>query len=185
MVLSLLAHFEFNEPRVERIVEHVLTHQISDGGWNCRAFFGATHGSFHTTISVSEGLHAYEQRHVNQRLKVRTAQARAREFLLRHRLFRSHRTGAVVDERMTRFWFPPRWHYDILRALDYFRACNAPRDKRLAEAIDIVRQRRQPDGRWTLQGEYRGHTFFRLEALNKASCWNTLRALRILRWWER
>ena len=81
--------------------------------------------------------------------------------------------------------FPPRWHYDILRALDYFQAVNAPRDPRLAEAIEIVHNSRLEDGRWPLQHTYRGKTYFELEHLGAPSRWNTLRALRVLRWWHR
>jgi hypothetical protein len=115
---------------------------------------------------------------------VRAAQARGREFLLRHRLFRSHRTGAVIEPSWTRFSFPPRWHYDILRTLDYFRDCNAERDDRLQEAIEIVRKRRQPDGRWLLQNRYPGAVFFEMEKVGTPSRWNTLRALRVLEWWN-
>ena len=115
---------------------------------------------------------------------VKQAQSRGREFLLAHRLFRSHRTGAVVNSAMTRFSFPPRWHYEILRALDYFRECGAPRDPRLAEAVEIVRKKRQPGGHWLLQNRYPGKTFFEMEQVGHPSRWNTLRALRVLRWWE-
>jgi hypothetical protein len=86
---------------------------------------------------------------------------------------------------LTRFSFPPRWHYDILRALDYFQAVNAPRDRRLAEAIDIVRSVRHEDGRWPLQHSYKGKTYFELERVGAPSRWNTLRALRVLKWWDR
>lgn len=80
--------------------------------------------------------------------------------------------------------FPPRWHYDVLRALDYFQAADAPRDSRLEEAIEMVRSRCRDDGRWALEYEYRGKTWFRLERVGAASRWNTLRALRVLKWWE-
>ena len=112
------------------------------------------------------------------------AQRRAREFLLIHRLYRSHRTGRVISSAFKRFSFPPRWHYDILRALDYFQSVNAPRDRRFAEAIDIVRTSRRSDGRWTLQNSYKGKSYFELERVGVASRWNTLRALRVLKWWE-
>jgi len=101
-----------------------------------------------------------------------------------HRLFRSDRTGEIIKPVFTRFAFPPRWHYDILRALDYFQAVNAPRDQRRGEAIDIVRSTQREDGRWTLQNRYRGKTYFELERLGAPSRWNTLRALRVLKWWE-
>jgi hypothetical protein len=116
---------------------------------------------------------------------VHEAQSRGREFLLMHRLFRSHRTGRVIKSEFTRFSFPPRWHYDILRALDYFQAIGAPYDPRLADAVEIVRRGRRADGRWPLQHRYRGKTYFELERIGAASRWNTLRALRVLKWWER
>ena len=157
---------------------------MPDGGWNCRLPAGATHASMHTTISVLEGLHHYERHHRRGPRAVRTAQRRGREFLLAHRLFRSHRTGAVIKPHFIRFAFPPRWHYDILRALDHFRAAGAAKDPRLAEAVDIVRRSRRPDGRWLLDHSYKGRTYFQLERVGAASRWNTLRALRVLKWWE-
>ena len=75
--------------------------------------------------------------------------------------------------------------YDILRALDYFQAANAHCDPRLAEAIGIVRSSQLKDGRWALQHSYKGRTYFELERLGAPSRWNTLRALRVLRWWDR
>src|SRR5205807_8357945 len=113
---------------------------------------------------------------------VQAAQCRGREFLLVHRLFRSHRTGEIIKPIFTRFSFPPRWHYDILRALDYFQAAGAPRDQRLAEAIDIVHKGRHEDGRWSLQNSYKGKTYFELQRLGAPSRGNTLRALRVLKW---
>jgi len=98
--------------------------------------------------------------------------------LLAHRPFRSHRTGNVIKSDFTRFVFPPRWHYDILRALDYFRAVDAPRDPRLSETIDIVRSRRRKDGRWPLEHSYRGKTYFALGRVGTPSRWNTLRGCR-------
>jgi hypothetical protein len=115
---------------------------------------------------------------------IQAAQRRGREFLLVHRLFRSHRTGEIIKPIFTRFSYPPRWHYDILRALDYFQAVGAPRDPRLADAIGIVQSSQREDGRWLLQNSYRGKTYFELERLGAPSRWNTLRALRVLKWWE-
>jgi hypothetical protein len=85
---------------------------------------------------------------------------------------------------MTRFHFPPRWHYDVLRALEYFRLARAPRDARLEDAVALVRRRRRPDGRWTLPRGYPGKVFFELEPVGEPSRWNTLRAQRVLDWWQ-
>lgn len=184
MVLSILCYFRYDDDRLDTVADHLIEQQMPDGGWNCRRPYGATHASVHTTISVLEGLRQYElnrRRHVRA---VRAAQCRGREFLLAHRLFRSHRTGAVIKPVFLHFAFPPRWHYDVLRGLDYFQGVDAPRDDHLTDAIEIVRGRQRPDGRWPLQNRYKGRTFFELERLGAASRWNTLRALRVLKWWN-
>jgi hypothetical protein len=188
MVLSILSHFQYEDAPLDTVATHLLEQQMPDGGWNCRRGAGATHSSVHTTISALEGLRQYELHRRHQAghkiREARAAQSRGREFLLVHRLFRSHRTGEIIKPIFLRFSFPPRWHYDILRALDYFQAVNAPRDPRLAEAIEIVRSTRSRDGRWPLQHSYKGKAYFELERLGAPSRWNTLRALRVLKWWN-
>jgi hypothetical protein len=183
MVLSIVSYFGYEDARLDTIAAHLLEEQMDDGGWNCQRPRGATHSSVHTTISALEGLRLYERLVRREARAVRAAQRRGREFLLVHRLFRSHRTGRVIKPAFLRFAFPPRWHYDVLRALDHFRAVDAPRDPRLAEAIDLVRRARRPDGRWRLPAAYPGRTYFELERVGAPSRWNTLRALRVLRWW--
>jgi hypothetical protein len=184
MVLSILSWFGYEDGRLDTIAGHLLEQQMPDGGWNCRRPSGATHSSVHTTISALEGLRFYELYRRREVQAVRAAQQRGREFLLVHRLFRSHRTGEVIKPVFLRFAFPPRWHYDILRALDYFQDVDAPRDQRLTEAIEIVRSRRSPEDRWCLENRYNGKTYFEMERLGAPSRWNTLRALRVLKWWD-
>lgn len=185
MVLSLLSYFRIEDGRLETVARHLLGQQMPDGGWNCRRPRGATHGSVHTTLNVLEGLRLYELHRGRRLPAIRGAQRRGRGFLLAHRLFRSHRTGAVIKPAFTLFSFPPRWYYDVLRALDHFRAVGAPRDPRLADAIEVIRRHRQSDGRWPLQNRHRGKVYFDIERLGAPSRWNTLRALRVLGWWER
>jgi hypothetical protein len=184
MVLSILSHFHHDDERLDAIATNLLEVQMPDGGWNCRRPQGATHSSVHTTISALEGLRLYELHRGGENPAIRVAQERGREFLLVHRLFRSHRTGAIIKPVFTRFAFPPRWHYDVLRALDYFQAVGAPRDPRLADAIDLVHKGRGEDGCWRLQNSFKGKVYFELERLGQPSRWNTLRALRVLKWWE-
>jgi hypothetical protein len=184
MVLSILSYFRYDDERLDTVAAHLLAQQMADGGWNCRRPRGATHSSMHTTISVLEGLRLYEQHRRRRARAIRSAQSRGREFLLQHRLFRSHRTGEVIKPDFLRLSHPPRWHYDILRALDYFREVGAPRDDRASEAIALLEAKRLPDGRWNLEHRYRGKVFFEMEHLGKPSRWNTLRALRVLLWWR-
>ncbi|USX53926.1 hypothetical protein [Lentzea sp. HUAS12] len=175
--LGLLSYFEVTDPRGERLVDYLRREQMPDGGWNCLRHQGATHSSFHTTANVLDGLRDHG--------RSEQAEARGREFLLAHRLYRSHRTGAVVDPAMLRLTFPPRWRHDVLRALDHFRAAGAHRDERLTDAVEVVRGRRGRDGRWALQRPYPGAVWFEMEQTGEPSRWNTLRALRVLKWFDK
>jgi len=153
---------------------------LPDGGWNCRAPRGDTHSSFHTTILALEGLLEYHRMRGSS--EACAAAARGREFLLAHRLFRSHRTGKVAGPEFTRFSFPPHWHYDALRGLEYFRESTSAWDARLDDAMKLLENRRGPDGRWPLQHAYSGKRFFAIETVGAPSRWATLRALRVLQW---
>ena len=183
MVLSLLAYFEYPDERVHRIVEHLLGQQLADGGWNCQSYQGDTHSSFHTTISVLEGLWEYEKTYGRQPV-IDEARTRAHEFLWLHCLYRSHRTGEIFDPKMTTLPFPPRWRYDFLRALDYFQDCNAPCNERMIEAIELLQAKRKKDSYWTVNSGMSGLKYFELEKPGQQSRINTLRALRVLRWWS-
>lgn len=184
-VLSLVSAFGFESSQTEEIVRYLLHVQMEDGGWNCNRYLGDTHSSFHTTINVLEGLRCYVESGGVQKAEVEAAEASAREFFLVHRLYRSHRTGEIVKPVFTRFSFPPRWHHDVLRTLDYFQSSNSPYDARLEDPIDLLLRKRRKDGRWPLQNRHPGRIFFEMETVGKPSRWNTLRALRVLKWWAR
>jgi hypothetical protein len=184
MVLGLLSWFRVEDSRIEHLVGYLLSEQMRDGGWNCQRDRGAVHSSFHTTINVLEGLREYVESGGPRAAEVECAEARAREFFLVHQLYCSHRTGAVANPAFTRFSFPPRWHHDVLRTLDYFRACKAPPDDRLGKAVDLLSRKQKKDGRWALQNRHPGRTFFELEQIGRPSRWNTLRALRVREWYE-
>jgi hypothetical protein len=105
--------------------------------------------------------------------------------MLERSLFRRKSTGDVVDPEWLRFSFPVRWYYDVLRALDDFRSAGGRPDPRMTEAIELVRSKQQPDGTLLLENTHPGKAHFELEAGDgQPSRWNTLRAMRVLRWWE-
>ena len=168
---------------VEGIVRRLLGEQLEDGGWNCWAEYGSVRSSFDTTINVLEGLLAHERAGGSQG----TAEARRRgeEYLLERSLFRRRSTGEVVVPNYVEFSFPPRWHYDVLRALEHFRSTGEEPDPRVDEAVELVRRKQQPDGTWLLENTHAGAVHFALEGGDGApSRWNTLRALRVLRWYD-
>jgi hypothetical protein len=170
----------------DRIVERLLADGLGDGGWNCEAPRNSKVSSFDTTICVVEGLLDYEQA-AGARPEITEARRRGEEYMLERRLFRRKSTGEVIDEQFVNFGFPPQYFYDVLRGLDYFRAAGRPPEERMREAVDLVWSKRQDDGRWLLDTRYResGGLFFPLdEEVGEPSRWNTLRALRVLRWAE-
>ena len=184
MILALLAYFHYPDERLHSIAAHLINQQMPDGGWNCRSYKGAIHSSFHTTILALEGLYEYQCTFPEMKKQISQVRERGHEFLLAHRLYKSHRTGKVFDAKMTTMPFPHRWRYDFIRVLDYFRACDAPRDERMNDAIELLQKKQKKDGLWYLNSGMSGRKFFDLEMAGQPSRWNTLRALRILNWWN-
>ena len=181
MTVALGAYFDQD---VDGVVARLLGEQLEDGGWNCEVENGSVRSSFHTTIRVLEGLLAHERATGGSAESI-AARRRGEEYLLERKLFRRKSTGAVVDPAWLQFSFPTRWHYDVLRALEYFRAAGDPPDPRVDEAIDLLRSKQQSDGTWLLENTHPGAVHFALEdGDGRPSRWNTLRALRVLRWYE-
>ena len=169
---------------VDPIVARLLSEQLEDGGWNCEAENGSIRSSFHTTINVLEGLLNHE-RSTGGSAESIAARRRGEEFLVVRKLFRRKSTGEVINPAWLQFSFPVRWHYDVLRALDYFSSVGGTPDPRMDEAIALVRSKQQPDGAWLLENTHAGQVHFTLEdGDGRPSRWNTLRAMRVLRWYQ-
>ena len=146
---------------VRRIIDRLLSEQLPDGGWNCEAANGSTRSSFNTTICVLEALLEYQLR-FGSTPEITAARFLGQEYLLERRLFRRRSTGEVIERdrksgaTWTRFAFPTWWHYDVLRALEYLRSAGVVPDERVAEAIELVKSKRDGDGRWPLETRYPG-----------------------------
>lgn len=187
-ILGIGAYFK--EPN-DALAKQLLGEQLEDGGWNCEAwpFLSpkrppSLRSSFHTTICVLEGLLEYE-RAGRKSSAVTKARKRGETYLLERRMFRSLRTGKVIDQRWLRFSFPTFWHYDVLRGLDYLRNAGIKPDRRFGEAIKIVMEMRHENGRWPLNLLHPEQIPLKVEtAVGSASRWITLRALRVLRWYN-
>ncbi len=178
-VLALGAYF--GRPN-ETLARRLVSEQLDDGGWNCEAP-GSTRSSFHTTICVLEGLLEYERAAPDIVPGIAGARRRGEEYLLQRALFRRLSTGEVVNPAFLQFAFPPRYHYDVLRALDYFRTAGVQPDARAVDALRLVESKRQPDGRWLLDAAHDEALAVPVgESVGKPSRWNTLRALRVFRW---
>ena len=171
----------FKEPN-DALAKQLLGEQLEDGGWNCEAP-KSTRSSFHTTICVLEGLLEYE-RAGGKSAGVTKARKRAENYLLERGMFRSLRTGKVIDKRWLRFSFPTFWRYDVLRGLDYLRNAGIKPDSRVREAIETVIERRHQNGRWPINRVHPEYIPLEMEtSVGSASRWNTLRAVRVLHWY--
>jgi hypothetical protein len=183
MFLNYATYFRTDQSELISIVDYILSQQLPDGGFNCQlSRTGATHSSLHSTISVIEGILEYYHQGYEYRLKeLRKAEEQSREFILNHKLFKSHRTGKIIDNKMLLLSYPSRWRYDILRALDYFQAAKVGFDPRMTDALNVLIKKQRTDKRWPLQANHKGQTHFDMEISGEPSRWNTLRALRVLK----
>jgi len=182
MFLNYASYFGTREDDLKSIVDFLLTEHMKDGGFNCNSNgIGAIHSSVHSTISVLEGILEYAGNGNTYRLdELQESADKARTFLLQHRLFRSDRSGKIIDRRMLMLSYPSRWRYDLLRALDYFHFAGVNYDPRMQDALDILNKKRRKDNKWPVQARHPGQTHFEMEKTGGPSRWNTLRAMRVL-----
>lgn len=187
MFLNYACYFSVDEKYLPPVVDFILSQLMPDGGFNCCSNrSGAKHSSLHTTLSVLEGIIEYEQNGYTYRLEeLRKAKNTAVSFILLHQLFLSDHTGEVIHKNFLRLPYPGRWKYDILRALDYFQHAKMPWDQRMTPAIEVLLKKRNKDQTWNLQAKHPGQVHFEMEKAGKPSRWNTLRALRVMKKYER
>lgn len=174
-----------DDPRVQGLAEGLLEWQWPDGGWNCDTTASGRRSSFHETHAAAWGLHEYWLATADA--AAREAAIRAGELFLEHRLFRSLRTGEVINKRWLEPSYPPYWHYDILQALLVLSRLGLADDPRAADALDELEQQRTPDGRWKVRLQW--WKSFGGTAAQEVVDWGrsgpnemvTLNALRVLR----
>lgn len=159
--------------------------QHDDGGWNCWEEDAGAPSSFHSTICAVEGLWAWEQA-TGGADELRAARRRGEEYLLDRRLYKRKADGTIPDPRMTMTSVPWRWFHDFLRGLEYMRVARPERDPRCADAIELLRSKQLPNGLFPFENNHEGPTLFSMDAEHDGfpSRWVTLRAMRVLRWWD-
>jgi hypothetical protein len=183
MFLNYACYFGVREEDLKPVVDFILTGVMPDGGFNCRFNrSGAVHSSLHTTLSVLEGIEKYRKNQYQYRIpELLAAQQTSVEFILRHQLFLSERSGEIIHKDFLKLAYPFRWRYDILRALDYFQYARIPYDHRMDPALRILLEKKAPDSTWKVPAKHPGQVHFEMEPAGKPSRWNTLRALRVIK----
>jgi len=187
MFLNYACYFKADESALHSVVDFIIAQQMPDGGFNCHSNRqGAVHSSLHTTISILEGINEYVANGYDyRRVELDRIAAAALEFILQHRLYLSDRTGDVIDKRFLMLSYPSRWRYDILRALDYLQAAKVPYDARMQPALDVLHKKQRKDGTWPVQAKHPGQVHFDMEKTGGPSRWNTLRALRVIKYYSK
>lgn len=173
---------------VSGIARWFLEHRQADGGWNCEWVEGSVRSSFHSTLNTVKGLLYYETVSGGSE-ELRAARRAGEEYLLERRLLYSLSTGETVGPWATRFAYPFRWFYSVLNAVDHFRTAalhdGSTPDPRLAEAIEVIRAARQPDGTWLQARRHPGRVWFEVDVpAGEPSPWLTFSATRALGWWD-
>lgn len=186
MFLNYASYFKTEEQKLHSIIDCILSEVMPDGGFNCRTTrSGAKHSSLHSTISVLEGLNEFQKSGYTYRIKdIERVKQSAEEFILLHQLFLSDRTGKVINKNFLKMPYPSRWKYDILRAMDYFQYTEIQWDNRMEAAINMILKKQNKDGTWNVQAAYPGQVHFTMEKAGEPSRWNTLRAIRVLKYFK-
>ncbi len=186
MFLYYACYFKIEQEQISSVIDFILSQKMKDGGYNCMLNrSGAKHSSLHSTLSILEGLSEYLMNGYSYRKKdVQNAIQEALEFVLIHRLYISDRTGEIIKKDFLRLAFPGRWKFDILRALDYFQHAGISWDDRMEPAVRVLLSKKNKNGTWNLQAKHPGQFHFEMEKPGRPSRWNTLRALRVLKYFK-
>lgn len=182
MFLNYASYFNTPEIQLHSVIDSILGEWMPDGGFNCWSTrVGAKHSSLHSTLSVLEGFYEFLKAGNQYRKKdIKQAQNSAEEFILMHKLFRSDKTGNIINKDFLKLVYPSRWKYDILRALDYFQYSRRAYDNRMEETIEVLLKKRNKTGGWNVQSAHSGQVHFEMEKAGQPSRWNTLRVLRVI-----
>jgi hypothetical protein len=170
------------------VIDCILEAQLLDGGFNCRSnrVGEVHHSSLHTTLSILEGIQSYHENGYRYRIKeLKKVQKESHEFILKHHLYQSDHTGEVIHPGFIKFYYPCRWYYDVMKAIDYFRLAGVQYDDRMEDALQLILSKRQIEGTWKIPAAHPGKVFFKMEQAGKPSRWNTLRALRVLKFYQK
>lgn len=186
MFINYASYFKTAEIKLQSIIDSILAEVMPDGGFNCRTTrSGAIHSSLHSTLSVLEGFAEFQNAGYTYRNnEIAEAIKTGEEFILKHRLFLSDKTGQIIDKKFLKLTYPCRWRYDILRAMDYFQYTGLKWDNRMTEALSYLKKKQNKDGTCSMQAAHSGQLHFTMESPGKPSRWNTLRMLRVLKHFE-
>jgi len=187
MLLSMCVYGNLQNQKVNEMIDYILNHQFSDGGWNCmwESNQHPKHSSLHTTLSVLEAFHDLKLNGYLYSIKqIDKAVVKGQDFILRKHLYKSEHTHEIIHPSFLNFPYPPRWKYDILRAMEYFASVPYPYDQRMDDALKVIKNKMKKDGTWSHGSAHAGLRHFKMEE-GTSSRWNTLRALFVFKMYDK
>ena len=178
---SLIRFGYASDARVKKALKWLVEIQSEDGGWLCpywKAHIKDRHGCFMGTITPLDAFSELAEE--NRTPGIKEAIERGAEFLLTHRLFKAdHHQFKIINEAWLELSFPC-FFYDILRGLSVVARLGYAKDERLADALGILLQKQNDDGKWILE-RTPSNMHITLETKGKPSKWITLRALQVIK----
>ncbi len=156
-----------SDDRVIKAAEWLVSKQLTDGGWNCAP--QGRHGSFTATVQPIWGLNEMLTRH--KRETWHEAVKKGDEFLLKHRVYKSEKDDSAVLFDFLKTHYPMHYMYDFLHGLRILTETGIKDDQRMNDAVKVLMAKRLQDGRWPLDGVYRGwrhpHPMHGLETVSR------------------
>jgi len=190
-VLYYLNHFGYlNDPRTEKLLQFIYEYYDEENtGWKCRAYpinpdavFPVNCYMGSTKILKSFSM-IPERARTSEMKKIIKLEA---EKVLENRVYKYLRTpeGERKDKAgWKRFGFPLFYQADVLEVMMTLSRLGV-HDARMEDALDIIRETRQKDGRWLMKDSFNGKMWTDIEEKNKPSKWITLRATYVLKKWD-
>jgi hypothetical protein len=138
--------------RADELARRLIDWQWPDGGWNCDKRPEAVNSSFMESLIPLRALALFARASGSR--PARLAAEQAAEVFLKRRLFRRQRDGEVIRRGFARLHYPCYWHYDVLFGLKVLAEADLIGDPRCAEALDLLEEKRLPDGGFPSEGVY-------------------------------
>ncbi|XMB72963.1 terpene cyclase/mutase family protein [Mycoplasmatota bacterium WC30] len=190
MVYALIKLGYFEDPRVQKAINWIVKYQRTDDGdvlskdkyhISHRACFNK-HSCHMGVAKAFKALAAIPKEKRTQEINDKITEL-ANYFLIHHLYKKSHNLAEESKPGWKKLGFPLMYQTDILELLYIFSEIEV-KDKRLEDAIQILKDRRTKNGKWKLQNSYNGRLVVDIEKKGEDSKWITLKALMILNRYE-
>ena len=191
-VLYYLNHFGYLEdPRTEKLLEFIYDYYDDENtGWKCRAYPINPDAVFPVNcyMGATKILKAFSMIPEEKRSKrMKEIIERETEKILENKVYKYLRNpdGSRKDKAgWKRFGFPLFYQADVLEVMVTLTRLDV-HDERMRYAVEIIEGAKQKDGKWLLKDSFNGKMWTDIEEKNKPSKWITLRAMYVLRMWNR